>query len=133
MNNLDFLSNNNKLDTIVSLQNNPAINVNTDKSINDKENNKENNKFVNSTITFIYNKKWLICIGLCILLCIIYIYKYDISINIPCPITTFKKPKTDNTCDDITEFNDDNNWILEEEIKKYMELQDNYIKSNSTN
>lgn len=129
MNNLDLLSNTNKLDTLVSLDNLSLQNK------QDKENNKKNDKnsYLNNTITFIYNKKWLIAIGLCLLLTIIYIYKYDISINIPCPMASFKKPKNDNTCDDITEFNDDTDWVLEDEIQKYMELQDNYIKNEFVN
>lgn len=92
--------------------------------------------YYKKTTKFIYNKKWLILIGICILAVLFYIYKYDIPINIPlsfpCPASAFKKKTTDVTCDDITEFDDDKSWNLEDEIKKYMELQDIYIKELDT-
>ena len=92
--------------------------------------------YYKNTTTFIYNKKWLILISICILAVIFYIYKYDIPINIPlsfpCPASAFKKKSSNVTCDDIAEFNDDKDWNLEEEITKYMELQDIYIKNIST-
>lgn len=92
--------------------------------------------YYEKTTKFIYNKKWLILIGICILVVLIYIYKYDIPINIPlsfpCPASTFKKKSPNVTCDDIIEFDDDKDWNLEDEITKYMELQDIYIKNIDT-
>lgn len=88
------------------------------------------------TSTFIYNKKWLILLGLCIIFVIIYIYKYDILINIPISFpypNTILKKTSDITCDDITEFDNDKDWNLKEEIQKYMELQDTYIKNLNNN
>jgi hypothetical protein len=105
----------------------------------DKKSTEEESKdisYYEKTTTFIYNKKWLILIGFCILAVLFYIYKYDIPINIPlsfpCPASAFKKKSTNVTCDDITEFDDDKDWNLEEEITKYMELQDIYIKNIDT-
>lgn len=84
--------------------------------------------FQTKTLTFIYNKKWLILIGICLLLVIIYIYKYDVPLAFTCPMPKLTKKSTDSTCDDISELNDDIAWNLEDEIKKYMDLQDSYIQ-----
>jgi len=89
--------------------------------------------YYEKTTTFIYNKKWLILLGLCIIVVIMYIYKYDVPINIPisfpCSGAALKKKLSDATCDDITEFDNDKDWNLEDEIQRYMELQDTYIKN----
>lgn len=82
------------------------------------------------TINILYNKKWLIVIGILILSFIIYLYYSDTKLSIPFNIPCIKlNTKTTNkTCDEITEFNDcDDEWNLEDEINNYMNLQDEYI------
>jgi len=100
------------------------------KTISDKT--IDNKTIYDKTINILYNKKWLIIIGILIILCIIYIYYSDIPLNIPFTIPCIKlnKKKDNQTYDEITEFNDNTDeWILEDEINNYMNLQDEYINN----
>lgn len=82
-----------------------------------------------SVIKICYNKKWIIVIGVIIILLMSYIYYYNISIPTINIISNNPFKKTDKSCDDITELsNNDDDWNLENEIKEFMELQDNYIQ-----
>lgn len=99
------------------------------KDTNDSLYKDTNDSFYTETITYLYNKKWLILFAILIFVVIFYIYNNDIVISIPCPGALFQNKKVDSSSDDITEFNDDKDWNLEEEITQYMELQDTYIKN----
>lgn len=98
---------------------------------------KPESKQTNSLITICYNKKWLIVLGVLIILLILYIYIYDINMPSFCiPINTkynlFNSKNTNNkSCDDIIELTDTDDWNLENEIKDFMELEDNYIQLSS--
>ena len=103
-------------------------------SIIPKDTKEINTNIYNKTINILYNKKWLIIIGILILSFIIYLYYSDSKLNIPFTIPCIKlNKKTQNQpCDEITEFNEySDDWDLEEEINNYMNLQDEYISSNS--
>jgi hypothetical protein len=118
----------NDFDIVLNKQKNNRV-------INEEEIKNENLK--DNIIKICYNKKWLILLGLSILLIFMYIYYYNISITIPSiNLNNFKFHKTVNTnktCDDITDFDDSNiKWDIETEIMNYIKLQDEYIASKNT-
>lgn len=105
-----------------------------------KNNNEDEIKIKNlkdNIIKVCYNKKWLILLGLLILLIIMYVYYNNVLITIPyVNLNNFKfNNKTTNknkTCDDITDFNDNNTkWDIETEIMNYIKLQDEYIANKN--
>ena len=112
----------------------------------------KNNEYYN----IIYNKKWLILIGFLVIGILFYIYYNDIPLSIPIISNLFnfsniKKYHKKKQFDSDLEDNDDSehddsesddsesddksessykvndNWILEDEIKTYMEKQHEYI------
>jgi hypothetical protein len=107
----------------------------------------KNNEYYN----IIYNKKWLILIGFLVIGILFYIYYNDIPLSIPIisnlfnfsNIKKYNKKKQfdsdlednddsehdDSESDDKSEsnYNVNDNWILEDEIKTYMEKQHEYI------
>lgn len=116
----------NDFDIVLNKQKNNRV-------INEEEKKNENSK--DNIIKICYDKKWLILLGLLMLLTIMYIYYYNISITIPSVnLNNFKFNNTPNkTCDDITDFDDSNiKWDIETEIMNYIKLQDEYIASKNT-
>lgn len=86
----------------------------------------------NSLITIYYNKKWLILLGILIVLLILYLYINNINMPTLCiPLNKkynlFNKSNK-NTCDNIIELTNIDEWNLESEINDFMELQENYIQ-----
>lgn len=110
------------------------------KSLNkDIEPETENNKYYK----ILYNKKWLIIIGLLIIGIIFYLYYNNISFALPCilKIPNINKKKKSNKekeekkdaedeeddDDEETEESDSDNWNLENEIQTYMKKQHEII------
>jgi hypothetical protein len=122
----------------------------TNTLLNDLQTNYNTENLTNKDYyTIIYNKKWLILIGILVILLLFYIYYSDIRLTIPLISNLFnmsnlkkynkKKQQKNNKnekedydtdseseCDD--EINSDNDdWDLENEIKNYMNKQHEYI------
>lgn len=100
----------------------------------------EKDKKDNKLYKIIYNKKWLIIIGLLIIGIIIYLYYYNISFTLPClftipniknkkkcPIKKENKEEDEDEGDEEEEDEETDKWILEDEIKNYMQKQHEYI------
>lgn len=83
----------------------------------------------NNLINIFYDKKWIIIIGVVLIMILIYIYYNDISLCVPLnkPYNLFDFSK--KTSDDISDLNTLDDWNLESEINEFMELQDNYIQT----
>lgn len=103
-------------------------------NIDKKEDISEKNKKLQNVLTICYNKKWLILLVILIVLLILYIYFYNINIPTFCiPVNTkynifSNTNKKKNSCDDIVELQDKDDWNLENEMQEFIELQDNYIQ-----
>ncbi len=85
-----------------------------------------------SILTICYDKRYIIITGVIIILLLLYIYYCDVKILLPTGMSTFlnrkfKNKSSSSSYDEIDDLKSNDDWVLEDEINNYMELQDDYI------